>query len=418
LFPILKIQKSHSAGEYDGQLSTYNKKTYQYRNISVWPESNPGHGSNERKYRFNWTFPIAFSHYDPQTLYVTSQFVHRSKDKGNSWEIISPDLTRHDPKTMNASGGPITKDNTGAEAYANIFAFAESPVTRGVLWAGSDDGLIHVSRDDGKNWTNVTPATLGNYALISILEPSRGDAGTCYVAANRYKADDTKPYLLRTTDYGATWKLITSGIPANDYTRVIREDPNKKEILYAGTETGIYVTFDSGEHWQPLKLNLPVTPVHDIQVQKRENDLVIATHGRSFWILDDLTPLYQLAEASKSQVFFYKPRPVYRKRGAAYFTPMMQVGENAPTDVLLHYYFKEKPDGEITLKFFHANGDTIITYSSIKDHKGEPLKIQKEFHQDTLFIRPGILPTRKGMIRLSGTPVIPIQRKLKAGTMR
>jgi len=402
-------------GEYDGQLSTYNKKTNQFRDISVWPEPNHGHGSIDRKYRFNWTYPIVFSPFDVQTLYVTSQYVHRSKDKGKSWEIISPDLTRRDPKTLDASGGPITKDNTGAEAYANIFSFAESPVTKGVLWAGSDDGLIHVSRDDGKNWTNVTPSVLGNYALISILEASYAEAGTCYVAANRYKADDTKPYLLKTTDYGTTWKLITKGIPGNDYVRVIREDPAHKEILYAGTETSVYVSFDSGEHWQSLKLNLPNTPVHDLVIQKRESDLVIATHGRSFWILDDLTPLYQLADASKSKVTFYKPRKVYRKRGGAYFSPMMQVGENAPTDVLLHYYFREKPEGEVTLKFFDSRGDTIITYSSIKDHKGEPIKIKKEFYQDTLEKRQNILPVRKGMNTFIWDTRYPDSRKIESG---
>ena len=384
-------------GAYDGYLNVYNKKINQAREISVWPEQNPGHGSNERKYRFNWTAPLVFSPHDSKTLYTTSQYVHRSHDKGNSWEIISPDLTRHDPKTMNASGGPITKDNTGAEAFANIFAFAESPVTKGVFWTGSDDGLIYVSKDDGKNWTNVTPKSPFDYALISIVEPSHYDAGTCYVAANRYKADDTKPYLLKTTDYGATWKLITNGIGENDYTRVIREDPNKKGMLYAGTETGIYISFDDGEHWQSLKLNLPITPVHDIQIQNREKDLVIATHGRSFWILDDITSLYQLADAAKANAYLYKPRPAYRKAGGSYYSPMMQEGENAPNGVLLRYYFKQKPDTEVTMRFFDAKGDTIITYSSVKDKKGEPVKIQKEFYQDTLVKRPGLLPVSKGM---------------------
>lgn len=384
-------------GEYDGQLSLFNKKNNQYRDISVWPEQNPGHGSNERKYRFNWTYPIVLSPFDSKTMYVTSQYVHRTKDKGNSWEIISPDLTRHDPKTMNASGGPITKDNTGAEAYANIFSFVESPVSKGVFWAGSDDGLIHVSKDEGKTWTNVTPSVLGNYALISIIEASSFDAGTCYVAANRYKAGDPTPYLLKTTDYGTTWKLITNGIRDNDYARVIRQDPNRQEILYAGTETGIYISFDDGEKWHSLKLNLPVTPVHDIKIQNREKDLVIATHGRAFWILDDITPLYQLADAAKATAFLYQPRKTYRKRGGSYFDPMMQEGENAPHGVLLRYFLKQKPDTEVVMRFFNAKGDTIITYSSTKDKKGEPVKIQKEFYQDTLVKRPGLLPVRKGM---------------------
>jgi photosystem II stability/assembly factor-like uncharacterized protein len=384
-------------GEYDGQLSTYNKKNNQYRFLNVWPETNFGHGSEDRKYRFNWTYPIVFSNYDSKTMYVTSQFVHRSNNKGLNWEIISPDLTRHDPKTMKASGGPITKDNTGAEAYANIFAFAESPVKKGVLWAGSDDGLINVSKDDGKSWTNVTPKILGDYALISIIDPSHFEEGVCYVAANRYKADDTKPYLLKTNDYGATWKLITNGIPLNDYARAIRQDPNHKEILYAGTENGIYISFDDGDNWQSLKLNLPITPVHDIQIQKRENDLVIATHGRAFWILDDITTLYQLADASKEKTFLYKPKPAYRKSGGSYFSPAMQEGENAPNGVLLRYYFKQKPDSEVTIGFYNAKGDSIISYSSVKNKEGKPFKVQKEFYQDTLAKRPGLLEANAGM---------------------
>ncbi|MBP6402325.1 MAG: glycosyl hydrolase [Bacteroidia bacterium] len=384
-------------GEYDGYFSTYNKKNNQYRFVSVWPEQNHGHGSIDRKYRFNWTYPIVFSPHDNNTIYITSQVVHRTHDGGNNWETISPDLTRHKPETMNASGGPITKDNTGAEAYANIFAFAESPVTKGVLWAGSDDGMIHVSKDDGKTWKDVTPKFSGDYALISILEASSFDAGTCYAAANRYKLDDTKPYLFRTNDYGTTWSLITNGIPSNDYCRVIREDPNHKEILYAGTERGIYISFNRGDSWQSLKLNLPITPVHDIKIQKREKDLVIATHGRSFWILDDITPLYQLAEAQNKSSFMYSPRQAYRKPGGSYFSPTMQVGENSPNGLLLRYYFKQKPDSEVVLRFFNAKGDTIITYSSIKDKKGEPLKIQKEFYQDTLVKRADLLSAVKGM---------------------
>ncbi|HRH65348.1 MAG TPA: glycosyl hydrolase [Bacteroidia bacterium] len=384
-------------GEYDGYFSTYNKKNNQYRFISVWPEQNPGHGSADRKYRFNWTYPICFSPHDNKTIYVTSQYVHRTHDGGNNWETISPDLTRHKQETLNASGGPITKDNTGAEAYANIFAFAESPLKRGIFWTGSDDGLIHLSKDDGKTWKDVTPKLLGDYALISIIEPSGFDESVCYVAANKYKLDDTKPYLLKTTDFGNTWSLITTGIPASDYCRVIREDPNKKEILYAGTERGVYISFNGGSEWQSLKLNLPVTPVHDIRIQKREKDLVIATHGRAFWILDDITPLYQMADAQKKSAFLFTPRHAYRKQGGSYFSPSMQTGENAPNGLLLRYYFKQKPDSEIVIRFFDAKGDTIIIYSSVKDKKGDPLKIQKEFYQDSLVKRPGLLPANRGM---------------------
>ncbi|MEO6169033.1 MAG: hypothetical protein ABIO46_14970 [Chitinophagales bacterium] len=387
-------------GEYDGQLSKYNKKNNQYQVISVYPEAWIGSGAVSKQYRFNWTFPITVSPHNLKEIFVTSQYVHRSFDGGHSWETISPDLTRHEPKTIEMSGGPITKDNTGAEVYADIFAFAESYVKQGVLWAGSDDGLIHVSTDDGKNWNNVTiPANqLGDWALISIIEPSHYDAGTAFVAATRYKSDDTKPYLFITTDHGKTWKLIVNGICAGAYTRCIREDPNKQGLLYAGTETGIYVSFDNGDHWQSLQLNLPNSPVHDMQIQKRDKDLVIATHGRSFWILDDITPLYQLNEQVKiATTHLFKPRDTYKVGGGSFYSPDMQTGENAPTGVIVHYHLKNKPSKELKLEFSTTDGDTIITYSSIKDKAGEPLKISKEFYQDKKLKRSGVLPVDSGM---------------------
>ena len=384
-------------GAYGGYLSMYNKKNEQHKDISVYPEVVYGAGAESKKYRFNWTYPIAFSPHNPDVIYVCSQNVHRSSNHGESWETISPDLTRHDSITIKPSGGPITKDNTGAEVYADIFAFAESPVKQGVLWAGSDDGLIHVSKDNGKNWTNVTPKIIPEHALISIIETSQFDEATAYVAATNYKSDDTKPYLLKTNDYGVTWKIITNGIREGDYTRVIREDPNKKGLLVCGTETGVYVSFDYGNQWQPLQLNLPCTPVHDMQFQKRDNDLVIATHGRSFWILDDITTLYQLADASKSKYFLYKPRTTIRSQGNSFYNTGMQEGENAPHGAVMRYYLKQKPDTELTLRFFTAKGDTIITYSSTKDKNGEPIKISKEFYQDKKLKRPGILPLDTGM---------------------
>ncbi len=385
-------------GEYDGQLSKYNKKSDQYRMISVYPESWFGSGAESKQYRFNWTFPIAISPFNPNTIYVGSQFVHRSTNGGASWETISPDLTRHDPATMKPSGGPITKDNTGAEVYADVFALAESPVKKGVIWAGSDDGYIHVTQDDGKSWNKVTPTGLPEFAMISIIEPSHYNEGTCYVAATRHKLSDRTPYLFKTTDYGKTWKLITNGITTGDYTRVIREDPSRKGLLFAGTETGVYVSLDDGDHWQSFKQNLPVTPVHDIQIQNREHDLVLATHGRAFWIMDDITPLYQLQEAAKSdEGFLFTPRKTVRAHNGSFYDPQMQEGENAPGGLLLRYYFKHKPDSECTISFLNAAGDTIITYSNIKDTKNEPIKISKEFYQDVKMVRPGILPADSGM---------------------
>ena len=384
-------------GEYDGQLSTYNKKIDRGRAIPPDPELHQGSGAEDYKFRFNWTFPIAISPFNPKMIYAGSNYVVRSTDAGQTWKVISPDLTRHDPSTLKPSGGPITLDNTGAEVYADVFALAESPVKQGVIWTGSDDGLVFLSVDDGKNWANVTPKSLPDWALISYVEPSHFDAATCYVSATRYKSDDRHPYLFKTNDYGKSWTLITSGLPENTYNRCVREDPNKRGILYCGLETGIYISFDDGAHWQSLQLNLPNTPVHDIQIQTREKDLVIATHGRSFWILDDITPLYQLNDQiSKSANWLYKPKDSYRMPGGYIEDPLVQEGENAPNGVMIRYYLSTKPTGEIKLKFYSAAGDSIITYSNLKDNKGEPAKISRDYYESKAK-RPGFLSLDSGM---------------------
>ncbi|MXX51481.1 MAG: glycosyl hydrolase, partial [Chloroflexi bacterium] len=279
---------------YNDLMTQYNDRTGQKWIITPWPELYGwGVGAEKLKYRFQWTFPIHFSRHDNDTLYVCSQHLHRSTDLGASFEALSPDLTRNDPDKLRASGGPITRDNTGAEVYCTIFALAECPHEAGVLWAGTDDGLAHLSRDGGRNWREITPPDLPDWALISIIEPSPHQAGAAYLAATRYKLDDTRPYLYKTSDYGASWQRITAGIPEHEFTRVIREDPNQRGLLYAGTETGIYVSFDDGGAWQLLGGNLPITPIHDFVIKDRA--LVVATHGRSFWILDDLSPLQQVA---------------------------------------------------------------------------------------------------------------------------
>ena len=384
-------------GEYDGQLTTYNKKTGQYRAVSPDPELHQGAGAEDYKYRFAWTYPIAFSPHNPKMIYAGSNYVLRSTDGGQNWQAISPDLSRHDPKTLKPSGGPITLDNTGAEVYADVFAFAESPLKQGVLWAGSDDGLVHVSVDDGKNWADVTPRGLPEWAMISYVEPSHFDAATCYLSATRYKSDDNRPYVFKTTDYGRNWIQITNGLPENTYNRCIREDPNRRGLLYCGLETGIYVSFDDGAHWQSLQLNLPNTPVHDIQIQMREKDLVIATHGRSFWVLDDITPLYQLSdEVARSSAWLYKPRHAYRTPGGYIEDPTVQEGQNAPNGVIIRYYLNSKPDREVKLKFFSPAGDSIIAYSNLKDNKGEPVKISHDYYESKAK-RPGLLAIDSGM---------------------
>src|SRR5438128_898978 len=382
------------AGNYQGQLTRYDRRTGQARNIMVWPESSSGEGAGSVKYRMQWTAPTVHSPHDPNILYHTGNHVFRTNDEGTTWEKISPDLTRNDRSKLGPSGGPITKDNTGAEYYCTIFALAESPVERGVLWAGSDDGLLHVSRDDGKTWKNVTPAAIRPFSLVSIIEPSPHDAGTAYVATTRYKHDDFKPYLWRTTNYGRTWTKITNGIRPDDFTRVIREDPTRKGLLYAGSETGVYVSFDDGGRWNRPGGNLPVVPIHDMVV--KDSDLVLATHGRSFWVLADLEPIRQLAaEPIKGKARLFAPRPTvrfrtdmgfpqpaksgknYRMTGATIVTyrqvekptgEKAQVnidsGQNPPDGVLVSYWLRDKPEGEVALTFMDAKGKQIRQFKS------------------------------------------------------
>lgn len=382
------------AGNYHGYLTRYDHLSRQDRNIAVWPEAATGWGAKDQKYRFQWTFPIMLSPHDPNVLYATGNHVFRSTDEGSSWDIISPDLTHNDITKMESSGGPVTKDNTGAEFYCTIFAFAESPIKRGLLWAGSDDGLIHVSQDGGITWKNVTPAELPEWALISIIEPSPHDPATAYVAATRYKWDDFHPYLYKTNDYGASWTGITTGIAEDDFTRVIREDPVRRGLLYAGTETGMHISFDDGEHWQSLRLNLPVVPIHDLVI--KDTDLIVATHGRSLWILDDLTPLRSLSrELENSPAYLFKPRPTIRymtswgfshasapgifyrmtgdrmvtarrsqKPGGGMVDRNLDAGENPPDGVIVYYYLKQKPEGEVRLTFRTMKGEEIKSFTS------------------------------------------------------
>ncbi len=382
------------AGSYGGVITRLDQRTGQRRGINVWPEAMTGHGAKDVKYRFQWTYPIMLSPHDPDTLYITSNVVHRTRNEGQSWEDVSPDLTRNDRSKMEPSGGVVTRDNTGAEYYGTIFAFAESPVKQGVLWTGSDDGLIHVSQDGGENWENVTPPDMPEWALISIIDASPHDAAAAYVAATCYKSDDFQPYLFKTSDYGKSWTKIVNGIPADDFTRVIREDPERRGLLYTGTETGVYVSFDDGAMWERFQGNLPVTPIHDLVV--KDSDLILATHGRSFWILDDLTAIRQAADATQATLF--PPRPTVRYasirgfgggagRGNQYqgvaaslvtfkmidgkngdkTQKLVDAGENPPDGVMVFYYLPEAPDGEMTLRFSDANGNEIRTYSNQND---------------------------------------------------
>ena len=313
------------AGSYGGLTTRYDHRTGQLRDINPYPDNPMGAGADVLKYRFQWNFPLVFSPHDPNTLYLGPNVLFKSTNEGQSWEVISPDLTRNDKSKQGPSGGPITKDNTSIEYYDTIFTVMESPITAGTIWIGTDDGLVQLSRDGGKNWANVTPPSsiMPEWIQINSIEASPNDPATAYVAATMYKYDDNRPYLYRTTDYGKTWKKIVNGIPETTFTRVIREDPNKRGLLYAGTETGMYISFDNGERWQPMQFNLPVTPITDLAIHKRDKELVAATQGRSFWIFDDLPLIHQMMDAgglnAVSETQLYKPKESYRMPGGGGF---------------------------------------------------------------------------------------------------
>jgi photosystem II stability/assembly factor-like uncharacterized protein len=333
------------AGSYGGLITRLDRRTGQERAINPYPDNPMGYASADIAERFQWTFPIVLAPTDPSIIYVGSQHLWKSTNEGQSWTKISPDLTRHDPKTMGASGGPITKDNTGVETYATIFTIAPSAKDGNVIWTGSDDGYVHVTRDGGGTWKNVTPKDIGDYARIGLIEASPFRAGTAYVAANRYQQDDFKPYIYRTDDYGQTWTKITNGVAPNDFARAIREDVKVEKLLYLGTEHGIYVSFDDGADWQSLRQNLPDTPVHDIAVEPR--DLVIATHGRGFYVMDKIGPLRQGGLQTTTNIHLFKPEDALRGLDRA---------------VAVDYYLKQ-PAQKVTLEFLDAQGKAIRTFT-------------------------------------------------------
>ena len=364
------------AGEYGGQITRYDHRTRQERNIMAWPQLADGHATKDLKYRFQWNAPILISPNDPKALYHASQILLRSRDEGETWEEISPDLTRNDPSKQGKSGGPITIDITGVELYGTIFALGESSADPGVIWAGSDDGLVHVTRDDGKTWKNVTPKGIPEWIQINAIDASPRTKGAAYVAATMYKWDDFRPYLYKTTDYGQTWTKIVNGIPDGAFTRVVREDPVRPGLLYAGTELGLYVSLDDGASWLPFQRNLPPVPVTDLAV--KGDDLVVATQGRAFWILDDLTALRQWSDTiAASPAYLFPPRPTVRldldPREEEDEFPT--AGKNVPPGVLVDYWLKDAPrEGEkLTLEFL--DGDAVLrTYSNEKPPKTEDLK--------------------------------------------
>jgi photosystem II stability/assembly factor-like uncharacterized protein len=325
------------AGSYGGDISRYDHRTGKEQAINPWPVNPIGWAAADVKHRFQWTEPIVFSPHDPKTMYFAGEVLFKTTDAGMSWTIISPDLTRNDKSKQAASGGPITKDNTGVEVYDTIFSVVESPVQKDLLWAGTDDGLVQLTRDGGEHWENITPKAMPDWGTVSMIEASSRDAGTAYLAVERHKSDDFAPYVFKTTDFGKTWTKLVTGFPANDYVHAVRVDPRRTNLLFAGTEQGVYVSFDDGAHWQPLQLNLPASPVNDLVI--KNTDLVVATHGRSFWVLDDITPLEQYEDSIPQQeAHLFMPGSANHTvfRGSA----NSSAGKNPPAGAVINYWLK------------------------------------------------------------------------------
>ncbi|MGH8273018.1 MAG: VPS10 domain-containing protein [Gammaproteobacteria bacterium] len=388
-------------GGYDGALERLNTRTGQHRSIDPWPDNAMGHPAAHLKYRFQWTFPIVVSKHDPKTLYVGSQYVLKSNDEGKTWQKISPDLTRNDKQKQASSGGPLTQDNTTVEYYDTVFALAESPLKAGLLWAGTDDGKVWVTRNDGKHWSDVTPTGLPKWTTISLIDPSPLKPGTAFLAARRYRQDDYKPYIYKTTDYGVHWTKITKGLPDDQSSFVVRQDTQDPNLLFAGTLTGVYVSFDGGGNWQSLQLNLPHSAVRDMAIQPEQNALVLATHGRAFWVLDNLAPLREMShKALTADAFLFAPQATYLVGGGS--SPRANAygeGENPPNGVTLFYELKQKPKAgeKVTLSFASSAGKPLASFSNVKTPQGKPIKPSKNFYPPKHPHQEGVVPTHAGM---------------------
>jgi photosystem II stability/assembly factor-like uncharacterized protein len=388
--------------DYKGYMSMQNLDNGQERSTNVWPDLPAGSGVEVMKYRFNWNYPLVFSHHDPKKLYAGSNYLHVTTNGGQSWQAISPDLTRGEPETLKSSGGPITQDNTGAEYYANIFVIAESPYTKDEIWTGSDDGLLHVTTDGGKNWKNVTPSgsTCPKLNMWNSIDVNPFEKGGAYAVATSYKFGDYTPYIYKTSDYGKTWTVITNGIPKEEFVRVVRADPKRRGLLYAGTEKGMWISFDDGASWRKFQLNLPPVPIADLAV--KNDNLIAATHGRSFWLIDDLTPLHQLsAEMSGKEAVLFKPMPSYRMPGGGGWREGNRKleGQNHPGGVITHFFLKAIGDkSDVKLEFLETDGDVIKTYHNKSKERSEQLAVKSGGNRFVWDMRYAGYKTFSGMV--------------------
>ena len=347
------------AGSYGGTITWRDMDENITRNVRAYPEAQTGQQALDMTYRFQWNAPIRISPHDPDVVYHTSQFVHRTSNAGQSWDVISPDLTRNDPETQGYSGLPITRDNTGVEVFNTISAFEESTHTAGLLWAGTDDGRVWLSRNAGGDWTEITPEAMPERGTVNNIDISAHDPGRIHMSVHKYRENDFRPYIFRTNDYGVSWELLTSGsngIPDDHFVRVVREDPNRRGLLYAGTEFGMFASFDDGANWQSLQLNLPIVPITDLQVHRE--DLVVATQGRAFWVLDNLSPLHQVdGTIAAADAHLFTPRDSMRGPGGS---------------TQIDFYLNEKPDGPVELEIMDADGEMVTSFTARQEGQDEP----------------------------------------------
>jgi hypothetical protein len=372
--PNIVWSSASGSGARGGIVVRYDVRTGQYRDVEVWPMSTGGWPAEDLRYRFQWTFPLLISPHDNETLYVTSQHVHRTRNRGQSWEEISPDLTTNDKSKQTISGG-LTPDNIGVEYCCVIYAFDESPVQEGVLWAGTNDGLMHVSRDGGDTWTDVT-ANIPNLppdGVVRSIDASKWDVAKAYITIEHHQVGDFAPRAYRTEDFGESWTLITAGVDNDpvDYTRYLLEDPVRPGLLYLGTESMLYVSWNDGASWQPLMNNFPHTPVYGLVVQEHFNDLVIGTYGRGFWILDDLGPIQQITdEIAASPAHLFEPRDAYRLRPVTEPMAMFEdwaAGENPPRGGSINYWLGGEGGGRVQLRIENSAGETVRTLNGTSE---------------------------------------------------
>ncbi|HXG54486.1 MAG TPA: hypothetical protein VNJ03_03830, partial [Vicinamibacterales bacterium] len=384
------------AGEYLGIITRHDRKTGESRNVSAWPDNPSGWGGDAMKYRYQWTAPIHVSPHDPKVVYHGAQVIFRTMDGGQSWDVISPDLTRNDKSRQKWAGGPITGDNTGVETWGTVFTIAESQKEKGLIWAGSDDGLVHITRDAGKNWTNVTSGLTGapREGTVSLIEASRFDAGTAYVVIDNHRLDDRHPYVYKTSDYGKSWKALHSTLPDDVYLHVVREDPAKRGQLYLGTERGVMYSTDDGSSWKPLQLDLPTVAVHDLAV--KGDDLVVGTHGRSVWILDDLQPFREMSDQirSKDVHLLSAPDAIRWRSGDRNWASSYGKFSNPPQGATIYYFLKEKPKGDVKIEILDAGRRVVRTLSSVPRESDK-----SDDEDDSEDLKKAALPTKAGLHR-------------------